>query len=405
MPTRSGSLSRAVAPGGLKTALTPRGGAASPRGCPAACKCARTPSVGPAGNGSSSSSSDSNAGAQTARIARSVQGTSPFSKSTLQPRKAAVASCPSRGLGSPTSEVELATASPRRTASAPSAANTGPETGLGRAPLSARRPGPPDLELPRAMVAAKSLVVRTGFELSTPKLAEVAVGTTVELFEMRQLPDYTTRALVAIQSGPCGWVTMIPKDGTISLVEPAGGSSGGGSSSREASVNEGDAGSAEGQPASCHSNARSSHGARPSIAKGESSAAGEQQRLMPTYIISSPKPLLARTEFDLQSGRVGELMPGTHVHVLESRPLPDGAGKRVRLALEANPGATYGWVTAITKSGQENVRACHSCRASITSAHFPTRLSRLPSAVGRPRLSLTKVDSARAYSCRPTSSK
>ena len=27
----------------------------------------------------------------------------------------------------------------------------------------------------------------------------------------------------------------------------------------------------------------------------------------------------------------------------------------MRLALETNPGATYGWVTAITKSGQENL--------------------------------------------------
>lgn len=63
------------------------------------------------------------------------------------------------------------------------------------------------------MVAAKALVVRTGFELSTPKLAEMAAGTPVELLEMRQLPDYTARALIAIRNGPRGWVSMwSPKD-------------------------------------------------------------------------------------------------------------------------------------------------------------------------------------------------
>ena len=42
------------------------------------------------------------------------------------------------------------------------------------------------------------------------------------------------------------------------------------------------------------------------------------------------------------------------MHVLESRTLPDG-GKRVRLSLTTSPAATYGWVTAITKSGLENI--------------------------------------------------
>lgn len=219
------------------------------------------------------------------------------------------------------------------------------------------------------MIAAKSLVVRTGFELSTPKLAEITAGTTVEVLEMRQLPDYTTRALVAIHNGPRGWLTMTtPKDRAMHLVEPSGSSSAraGPNSGRQGSARDGEAT----QPTSGgRENARSPHTVRiapgttgggggsskaePPSAAG-AAAANSAVRVMPTYVISSPKPLLARTEFDLQSGRVGELVPGTRIHVLESRPLPDG-GKRVRLSLESSPGNTYGWVTAITKSGQENL--------------------------------------------------
>ena len=97
-----------------------------------------------------------------------------------------------------------------------------PNGGIGQAPLSARTPKTPRLELPCAMLATKLLVLRTGFELSTPKLAEVVAGSTVELHEMRQLPDGAMRGLVAIHNGPRGWVTMIHKDGTNSLVEAAG---------------------------------------------------------------------------------------------------------------------------------------------------------------------------------------
>ena len=209
------------------------------------------------------------------------------------------------------------------------------------------------------MLATKPLVLRTGFELSTPKLAEVVAGTTVTLHEMRQFADGTTRGLVAIQNGPRGWVTMIPKDGSHSLVEAGGGGGGGRGDGSSRSAEGGEtprSGARTARGVRSPGGARAGEERRGSVGGGGPSAdGGEPKRMMPTYVISAPKPLLARTEYDLQSGRVGELAPGTRVHVLESRPLPDNGGKRVRLALETSPTATYGWVTAITKSGQENL--------------------------------------------------
>ena len=90
------------------------------------------------------------------------------------------------------------------------------------------------------MLATKLLVLRTGFELSTPKLAEVVAGSTVMLHEMRQLADGTTRGLVQISGGPRGWLTMIPKDGSHSLVDAA--NSGNGSARLDSGRSGGDSG-------------------------------------------------------------------------------------------------------------------------------------------------------------------
>ena len=356
--------------------LTPRGGASSPRGPPpagSACKSARGSS--PAKNGSSSN------GSSTAR--GPSQAADIFGGGSRQPvlkgRTAAVPSptladgSSSGGGGASTARVRIDPVARERMidpsgegggggSSSSDAAATGADPSSGRGPLSGQRPGLPELELPRPMVAAKALVVRTGFELSTPKLAEMAAGTPVELLEMRQLPDYTARALIAIRNGPRGWVSMwSPKDRIMQLVELSGGgvTSGRQGSGREGAANGGAApnsggreNASPGRPGAKGGLAGGAHGG---ASKGEpSTVAGPAAPRMPTYMISSPKPLLARTEFDLQSGRVGDLEPGTRVHVLESRPLPDG-GRRVRLSLEVNPSVTYGWVTAITKSGQENL--------------------------------------------------
>ena len=213
-------------------------------------------------------------------------------------------------------------------------------------------------------------MIRTGFELSTPKMAELAAGSTVTLHEVRQLPDGTTRACIQLSgSAKRGWCTMIGRDGdgsrllemdsdaAIAILEasnrhrrPSSSRGGGDMSARGRSADgRSDDEGADGQPSA---RSRSTDGQR----KGGSGHGGNAftPRGQQTWVISSPKPLLVRGDFDLQSGKVGELAPGTKVHILETRPLPDG-GKRVRLALQDST-SPYGWVTAVTKSGQENLQ-------------------------------------------------
>ena len=49
-----------------------------------------------------------------------------------------------------------------------------------------------------------------------------------------------------------------------------------------------------------------------------------------------------------------QLAPGTPVTILESRPAPDG-GTRGRITIDGTSHSPYGWVTSLSKSGQENV--------------------------------------------------
>ena len=226
------------------------------------------------------------------------------------------------------------------------------------------------------MMTAKPLVIRTGFGLSTPKMADLAAGATTTLHETRQLPDGTTRACVQLSGTTKGWCTMISRsapgestllevtsDEAIALQEASirhrrpSSSRGdmsargrGDMSARGRSADEERGRSADGERSGTDALSGSS-----GSASARSGAGGAMTpRSMPTYVISAPKPLLARGEFDLQSSRVGELAPGTKVHVLETRALSDG-GKRVRLSLQGQS-APYGWVTAVTKSGQENLQ-------------------------------------------------
>ena len=69
------------------------------------------------------------------------------------------------------------------------------------------------------MVAAKALVIRTGFELSTPKMADLAAGTTVQVHETRRQPDGSIRARITLSGSTQGWCTSATKDGTLALHE------------------------------------------------------------------------------------------------------------------------------------------------------------------------------------------
>jgi len=210
------------------------------------------------------------------------------------------------------------------------------------------------------MVAAKALVIRTGFELSTPKMADLAAGTTVQVHETRRQPDGSIRARITLSGSTQGWCTSATKDGTLALHELGTSEA---TAAAEANQRQRRPGSARGPgsariPGGGDSSSSSSNPAAGGADAGGGGGAGgdgaRSARAMATYVISAPKPLLARGEFELQSSRVGELDPGTKVHVLETRPLPDG-GKRVRLSL-AGQGVPYGWVTAVTKTGQENLQ-------------------------------------------------
>ena len=209
------------------------------------------------------------------------------------------------------------------------------------------------------MVNSKALVIRTGFELLTPKMADLAAGTTVKVHETRQLPDGSTRALITLSGNTKGWCTMVTKDGYQSLHELGSPEA---TAASEANAMVRRPKSARGLPsargessaAADSSSSLSRQQSSGSSGGGGGAPSGTTPRAMPTWVISAPKAILARGDFDLQSSRVGELQPGTKVHVLETRPLPDG-GKRVRLSLEGQ-GVPYGWVTAVTKSGQENLQ-------------------------------------------------
>ena len=72
------------------------------------------------------------------------------------------------------------------------------------------------------------------------------------------------------------------------------------------------------------------------------------------------KPTLIRSAFELNSDKVGELPPGTRVHVVETRSTADGA-RRACVALESQIAwapimRAHGWLTATTKDGSSNIR-------------------------------------------------
>ena len=154
----------------------------------------------------------------------------------------------------------------------------------------------------------------------------------------------------------------------------------GDSSARRLDASDGEGGGSGGGGGSVGASPNNSlHGGSSFKSAGSRDAEPIAPRSLPTYVVSAPKPLLARGDFDLQSGRVGELNPGTKVHVLETRPLPDG-GKRVRLSLEGQV-SPFGWVTAVTKSGQENLQPhlfeVVATRPLLVRADFDTKSRKL----------------------------
>jgi hypothetical protein len=283
----------------------------------------------------------------------SARGPGP-SHNPLSTTRAALSAAALAGMdgGSPSglSPAALLHAAQSKTAQPPLPPKAGPDAAAG--------------PFPRPVITAKPLVIRTGFELQTPKMADLAIGAMVQLYECRKQIDGAVRACIGLSATTRGWCTMVSRDGTLALVETGSDAATAVTDTvqrvRRSSISghlsaRGDPGSARGGvnggssvPAAAA--AVAAHGS----SGGGASAGVTGPSALPTYVISAPKALLSRAEFDLRSSRVGELPPGTKVHVLETRPLPDG-GKRVRLALQGQD-VPYGWVTAVTKSGQENLQ-------------------------------------------------
>ena len=70
--------------------------------------------------------------------------------------------------------------------------------------------------------------------------------------------------------------------------------------------------------------------------------------------IVAAKAALVRAGVELTSDKVGEVAPGSLVHILEERENVDGS-RRAQFSLE-NDLRPHGWITSITSSGVQNLR-------------------------------------------------
>ena len=218
--------------------------------------------------------------------------------------------------------------------------------------------GRPVLEV----AAAKPLAARDAFELTSGKAGELAVGAFVHVIEARATADGAWRIGYASEGTEYvkAWVTAVTKDGVENLAmrvgrraagaEQTGGGGGANGTARVADspkgkrAGDGAAGADEVPPAA----ARLLLAARPSA------------------LIVAAKSALARKAFELNSDKVGELMPNTACSVVEERPNPDGS-IRTCIALDGSY-APYGWITSITSSGAQNLRTTGRPLVEVTAA-------------------------------------
>ena len=89
-------------------------------------------------------------------------------------------------------------------------------------------------------------------------------------------------------------------------------------------------------------------------ATGNAITSGFAHSAAQAHEVVAAKPPLVRADFEMSSDEVGKLPTGSTVYVLEMRTQPDGA-KRARVALEGQE-QPFGWLTAVTKDGVENLR-------------------------------------------------
>jgi hypothetical protein len=200
------------------------------------------------------------------------------------------------------------------------------------------------------VIAAKPLAARAAFELTSAKAGEVACKAMIHVLEAKETADGAHRVAYASagSDSPKGWVTAITKDGTVNLslvkdvkatlaasavvsggVDSPAPTGGAATTSAKGGKGAGAKGSAGGgAPA-----AASSAGAG-SSSSGTSPAATKlvlASRLQGSIV--SAKAALVRAGVELNSDKVGELAPGSVVHIIEERENADGS-KRVQFSLE-----------------------------------------------------------------------
>ena len=151
-----------------------------------------------------------------------------------------------------------------------------------------------------SIIATKPALVRAGVELNSDKVGELAPGSSVLIVEERENPDGSKRACLSLlgQLELHGWITSLTGSGAQNLK---------------------------------------------AMGRG-------------LVEVTATKPLQARAEFELTSGKAGELPAAAMVHLLDVRRTADGAW-RVAYAMEGEEvGGAKGWVTAVTKDGVVNMR-------------------------------------------------
>ena len=278
------------------------------------------------------------------------------------------------------------------------------------------------------VTAAKPPLVRAAFETSSDKVGELAAGTRIHVLEVRDQPDGSKRAAIALEGTQrlYGWLTSVTKDKVENLRAAAADGGASSSTTPPSTPSPSKAKTARAAPsgpaaeaasssavggawlwaeivaakpplvrAGCELNSdkvgelptstrvlvlearRMSDGAiRACIAlEGQASAHGwltattkdgaDNLQLL-VHEVSASKPPLVRAAFETSSHKVGELAAGTRIHVLEVRDQPDGS-KRAAIALEGTQ-RLYGWLTSVTKEGADNVRPSSHCNAGVVAA-------------------------------------
>ena len=119
------------------------------------------------------------------------------------------------------------------------------------------------------------------------------------------------------------------------------------------------------------------------------SKAGIQTAYHPLSVVSAPKQILVRSGFEIKSAEVGNLEPGTRVHVLEVRATPEGI-ERAQIWVEGQM-KPYGWATSLAKDGTRNLApvdraaAMQPAAAVSTAAALPRPFSPPPAEAKVPR--------------------